>query len=87
MEMYEEKDENEKVIVKYYIPIKRERKWWQFWKKSPLKESEDFICELVENYKEEVFFFDDDIGVIKINGDLNSCYSKQIWIQKSEKNK
>ena len=41
--------------VKYIIPIKGKRKWWQFWKKSESKKAEETLADTIAKYREEIW--------------------------------
>lgn len=43
------------IKIKFIVPIKRDKRWWEFWKKSP----EKIMIELMDKYKEDVSVPDD----------------------------
>ena len=60
--------------IKYIIPIKSKKKWWQFWKKS-----EDPVGKLMNDYKQEIGC-NDETGEISINGTQSLMpFTKEFW--------
>ncbi len=72
--------------IKFIIPVGglSKNKWWQFWKKDDLKKSEDQICKLIYEYKEEVDW-DNNTGELTINRKLP--YNKEYWFPDNNSHK
>lgn len=40
------------IKMKFTVPVERDKRWWEFWKKSPSKTAKKDIIKLMDSYKE-----------------------------------
>ena len=66
--------------IVFKIPIgKRNKKWWQFWKKSDAEVAKKEISKLMEDYNQKVSF-NDETGEILFNDEYKIPMAEDIWL-------
>lgn len=55
----------DKSSITFKVPIRKSKKWWQFWKKKTLNNTE--IQDIINSYKKDVLISNEEIGKLADN--------------------